>query len=47
MTVSTIRPSFTRERAAAKEQAAEDAWMSRRYASVNDAPISEGERRLR
>lgn len=44
MSTTPIRPPVTHETALAKGQAAEDAW-NRRFASINDAPIREGERR--
>ena len=42
-----IRPPFTAATAAAKVQAAEDAWNTRDpYASINDVAIADAERRL-
>jgi nuclear transport factor 2 (NTF2) superfamily protein len=53
----TPRPPFTEESATQKVPAAEDAWnrhefdengyMAKRYASINDQPINETERKLR
>jgi nuclear transport factor 2 (NTF2) superfamily protein len=47
MTLSTIRPPFTRESAAAKVQAAEDAWNSRDPGRVSLAYTEDSEWRNR
>lgn len=57
MTPRPPLPPFTQESATRKVQAAEDAWnspefdehgyMAKRYASINDQPINEADRKLR